>query len=106
MRDFTSENLPHDSISAKHLLQEHLAAYKNVEDLYAYTVEYGEDAIKAAGQEDNFGSPKEEIERLISVSKERHEEWSNLWEAHKRKLQESVNVCQFEQDINQVVFRI
>jgi len=102
LRDFAGENLPHDSISAKQMLQEHVSSYKTVEGLFTQTVNYGKDALKAAGEEESFGIPKEDIEKLLKMSKEKHEEWERLWEAHKQRLQESVNVCHFEQDISQV----
>ena len=102
LRDFAGENLPHDSISAKQMLQEHVSSYKTVEELFTQTVNYGKDALKAAGEEESFGNPKEDIEKLLKMSKEKHEEWERLWEAHKQRLQESVNVCHFEQDISQV----
>ena len=102
LRDFAGDNLPHDSISAKQMLQEHLSSYKAVEELFTQTANYGKDALKAAGEEDSFENPKEEIEKLLKMSKEKHGEWERLWEAHKQRLQESVNVCHFEQDISQV----
>ena len=102
LRDFAGENLPHDSISAKQMLQEHLTSYRTVEELFAQTVNYGKDALKAVGEEESFGSPKEEIEKLLKMSKEKHEEWEQLWESHKQRLQESMSVCHFEQDISQV----
>ena len=102
MRDFTSESLPHDSISSRHMLQEHHGSYKAVEEIFSYTYSNGKDALVAAGEEENFVNAQEEIHKLMEESQEKHEEWSMLWEAHKRKLQESVGVCQFEQDINQV----
>ena len=102
LRDFAGENLPHDSVSAKQMLQEHLTSYKTVEELFAQTANYGKDALKAAGEEDSFGNPKEEIEKLLKMSNEKQEEWERLWDAHKQRLQESVNVCHFEQDISQV----
>ena len=102
LRDFAGENLPHDSISAKQMLQDHLTSYKTVEELFRQTAVYGKDALKAAGEEESFGNPKEEIEKLLRMSQEKREEWERLWDAHKQRLQESVNVCHFEQDISQV----
>ena len=102
LRDFASENLPHDSISAKQMLQEHISSYKIVEELFTQTADHGKDALKAAGEEDSFGDQKEEIEKLIAVSHGKRDEWEGLWEAHRRRLQERVDICHFEQDINQV----
>ena len=102
MRDFSSDHFPQDLITARHMLQEHLTRYKAVEDLFAYTFTNGKDALASTGEDESFGIPREEIRKLIGETQEKHEEWSSLWEAHKKRLAESVNVCQFEQDINQV----
>lgn len=83
------------------MLQDHLASYDAVLDHYNFTVSCGHDILNKSENDVMVSVSREQIKQYVHQSQSRKEEWLNLWEHHKTKLEESIKLCEFEQKINQ-----
>ena len=94
--------LPRDINNAQLLLQDHLANYTTVQDLYNFTTVSAQDVLSRAATSAAVSVSRDEIKGFLERSEGRHDEWRTLWEHHKDKLLESVRLCEFEQAISTV----
>lgn len=99
-----NQPLPRDTNNAQLLLQDHLANYQTVQDLYNFTTVNAQDVLSRAATSSAVSVSREEIKGFLEKSEGRHDEWRSLWEHHKDKLEESVRLCEFEQAISTVGF--
>ena len=99
---FSSTKSTSDLTKAQLMLQDHLASYDTVLDNYNFTVSCGHDILSKSENDSAVSVSREEIKRYVDQAESRKEEWLNLWEHHKTKLEESIKLCEFEQKINQV----
>ena len=97
-----SQPLPRDINNAQLLLQDHLANYQTVQDLYSFTTVSAQDVLSRAATSAAVSVSRDEIKGFLERSEGRHEEWRSLWEHHRDKLLESVRLCEFEQAISAV----
>ena len=100
-----NQPLPRDTNNAQLLLQDHLANYQTVQDLYNFTTVNAQDVLSRAATSSAVSVSREEIKGFLEKSEGRHDEWRSLWEHHKDKLEESVRLCEFEQAISTVGFK-
>ena len=103
MYSFGTQPLPRDINTAQLLLQDHLANYQAVSDLFNLTSANAQDVLGRSATSAAVSVSREEIKSFLERSEDRHEEWRSLWEHHKEKLEESVRLCEFEQAINKVL---
>ncbi len=99
-----TQPLPKDINNAQLLLQDHLANYQTVQDLYSFTTVSAQDVLSRAATSAAVSVSRDEIKGFLERSDGRHDEWRSLWEHHKDKLLESVRLCEFEQAISTVCF--
>ena len=97
-----AQPLPRDINNAQLLLQDHLANYQTVQDLYNFTTVSAQDVLSRASTSAAVSVSRDEIKGFLERSEARHDEWRSLWEHHKDKLLESVRLCEFEQAISTV----
>lgn len=102
MHKFRSRQVAPDLNRAQLMLQDHLANYQSIADIYNFTINTGRDILKKVGTSESISISREEIKRFLEQSESRTDEWASLWEHHKIKLEESVKVCEFEQAISKV----
>ena len=100
--NFSSTKSTSDLTKAQLMLQDHLASYDTVLDQYNFTVRCGHDILTKSENDAAVSVSREQIKRYVDQADSRKEEWLNLWEHHKTKLQESIKLCEFEQRIIQV----
>ncbi len=100
--NFSSTKSTSDLTKAQLMLQDHLASYDTVLDQYNFTVRCGHDILAKSENDAAVSVSREQIKRYVDQADSRKEEWLNLWEHHKTKLQESIKLCEFEQRINKV----
>ena len=99
-----NQPLPRDTNNAQLLLQDHLANYQTVQELFNFTTVHAQDVLSRAATSSAVSVSREEIKGFLEKSEGRHDEWRSLWEHHKGKLEESVHLCEFEQAISTVGF--
>ena len=97
-----NQPLPRDLNNAQLLLQDHLANYQTVQELFNFTTVNAQDVLSRAATSAAVSVSREEIKGFLEKSDGRRDEWRSLWEHHKDKLEESVRLCEFEQAINTV----
>lgn len=102
MYDIQNQPLPRDINAAQLLLQDHLANYQTVHELFNFTTVNAQDVLSRAATSAAVTVSRDEIKGFLEKSDGRHGEWRSLWEHHKDKLEESVRLCEFEQAINTV----
>jgi hypothetical protein len=100
--NFSNTKSTSDLTKAQLMLQDHLASYDTVLDQYNFTVRCGHDILTKSENDAAVSVSREQIKRYVDQADSRKEEWLNLWEHHKTKLQESIKLCEFEQRINKV----
>lgn len=99
---FSKTNTTLDLTKAQLMLQDHLASYDSVLDQYNFTVKCGHDIITKCENDASMSVSRDRIMRYVEQAESRKEEWFDLWEHHRTKLEESIKLCEFEQKINQV----
>ena len=97
-----NQPLPRELNNAQLLLQDHLANYQTVQELFNFTTVNAQDVLSRAATSSAVSVSREEIKGFLEKSEGRHDEWRSLWEHHKDKLEESVRLCEFEQAISKV----
>lgn len=102
LQKFRSRQVAPDLNRAQLMLQDHLANYQSVADIYNFTITNGRDILKKVGTSESVTVSREEIKRFLEESEGKKDEWASLWEHHKSKLEESVKICEFEQSISRV----
>ena len=104
--DIRKQPLPGDINNAQLLLQDHLANYQTVQDIFNFTTASAQDVLSRAATSAAVSVSRDEIKGFLERSEGRHDEWRTLWEHHKDKLLESVRLCEFEQAISTVCSEI
>ena len=104
--DIRKQPLPRDINNAQLLLQDHLANYQTVQDIFNFTTASAQDVLSRAATSAAVSVSRDEIKGFLERSEGRHDEWRTLWEHHKDKLLESVRLCEFEQAISTVCSEI
>lgn len=102
---FGSTKSTSDLTKAQLMLQDHLASYDTVMDQYNFTVRCGHDILTKSENDAALSVSREQIKRYVDQADSHKEEWLDLWEHHKSKLEESIKLCEFEQRINKVITR-
>ena len=105
IREFHSVRPTSDLSRAQLMLQDHIANYQAVSELYSYTIGNGQDILAKAATTSAVSVSREEIKHFLDQTQSKREEWMSLWEHHKNKLEESVKLCEFERDISKVSLR-
>ena len=106
MYGMEKKGLPRDLNQAQLLLQDHLADYKTVHELFNFTTVHAQDVLNRAATSAAVSVSRDEIKGFLEKSEGRHSEWRSVWEHHKVKLEESVRLCEFQQAISTVCFNL
>ena len=100
--EMQNQSLPRDVNVAQLLLQDHLANYKTVHELFEFTTVHSQDVLSRASTSAAVSVSRDEIKGFLEKSEGRRAEWRSVWEHHRDKLEESVRLCEFQQAISTV----
>ena len=102
--EMQNQSLPRDVSTAQLLLQDNLANYKTVHELFNFTTVHAQDLLSRACTSAAVSVSRDEIKGCLEKSEGRQREWQSVWENHKDKLEESVHLCEFQQAISTVCY--
>ncbi|XP_013393635.1 titin [Lingula anatina] len=99
---YKQAELPNDVSRAEQMLSEHLANKDQVKQLINFTAGEGEQIVVRVRQQDSEEAAKEEVQKVLEITEERKQHWERAWDEQKNRLEQNVQLCQFNFDLRQV----
>ena len=103
LQEYTSDFLPRSTAYTKQKLKDQFASFRAVEELFVYTIQNGQDVLQSIEEYEELGIKSTQIEHLLNSGDQNHSEWKLVWEENQKRLEDSLKILKYLQEISQVI---
>ncbi|XP_046554795.1 uncharacterized protein LOC124264120 [Haliotis rubra] len=99
---YSQLELPSDLTTAESMLEDHKRKKNEVSQLINFSAEEGEKIVRRVRQQDSQAVASEDVQSVLIVTEEYKRRWNQTWDEQQKRLQQNLQICQFNYDLRQI----
>ncbi|CAH1789041.1 unnamed protein product, partial [Owenia fusiformis] len=100
--EYQKAELPSEVSRAEIMLKEHDANKHKISQVYQHTANEGEEIVVRVRQQDSEEVATKEVHKVLEMTDYRKKTWEEMWEDQRRRLEQNLQICQFNFDLRQI----
>ncbi|XP_064598296.1 coiled-coil domain-containing protein 141-like isoform X2 [Liolophura sinensis] len=101
-KEYMSAPLPQELNRAEQMLENHHRKKHEVAQMIKFTADEGDQIVTRVRQQNAEAAAQDEVQKVLNMADEYKKRWNNSWEEQERRLQQNLQICQFNFDLRQI----